>query len=91
MPTASDKARLDAFMDRARVYKPALYAFCAKLRAGAYPTVVELGAMLYEAGCDRDEARAEVLRYQEAIEGLEPVDDGFERFMDSLKAFKLPG
>ena len=88
MPRFEDKAQLDAFMDRARAHKPALYAFCSKLRAGVEPNMMDAAAMLREARVDPDEAKPILRMFAEAER--EPEKDAYARFMDSLRAFKLP-
>src|SRR5262245_37164752 len=71
-------------MAKARINKPTLHAFCAKVRA-CYPNVVELGALLKEAGVDSDEARDTVLRYEAMIARLEPpADDAYERYYSAV-------
>ena len=79
----ADRAALDARIESARIHRPALYAFVSKVRAGIVPSMIEAGAMLREAGADRDEARSICARWSE------PEDDGFARFMAQLRAFDL--
>ena len=87
MVEASSKAELEAFMAKARVYKPAMYAFCSKLRAGVHPSTMDAAAMLQEAGVSAEEARP-ILREFTEVED-EPRDDAYERLMASLKSFRL--
>jgi hypothetical protein len=75
----------------------ALLPFGQALRAGRYPTIEEFAALAIEGGGGKSDAvRAECLAYEQALraDGIDPFtgrpEDGFERFMDSLK-FKLPG
>lgn len=66
--------------------KPAAMMVATKCRAGAWPTALELGAMLYEANCDQAEARDLVGRYRDAIAGGASHED---ELMAQLRAFSL--
>lgn len=68
--------------------KPALTAFVAKMRAGKYPTILEYGALLHEAGCSQTEARDMTLRYKTALSGHSSAED---ELMASLRSFSLGG
>lgn len=66
--------------------KPAAMMVATKLRAGAYPTVLEFGALLRGNGEAQAEARALAIRYQNATAARPSTEDAF---MALLRAFSL--
>ncbi len=66
--------------------KPALAAVVGKLQAGAYPTVLEFGALLRENGTDPAQARGLVAQYQDATAGSASNED---ELMAQLRSFSL--
>ena len=66
--------------------KLALHTVVTKLRAGQLPSVMEYGAVLYEAGCDQAEARAMTAAYARDIAGHSTAED---RLMAELMSFSL--
>ena len=66
--------------------KPALLAVTAKIHAGAYPSVLEYGTLLFETGVGQSEARALTSRYADAIGGCASHEDAL---MASLRSFSL--
>jgi hypothetical protein len=68
--------------------KPALAAVVRKSLAGQWPSALEMGAMLFESGCDQTEARSLVKAYAQAIADI-PRTSAEDEFMRSLRAFSL--
>ena len=68
--------------------KPALAATVRKTLAGQWPSALEMGAMLFESGCDQTEARNLVKAYAQAIAEI-PSASAEDEFMRSLRLFSL--
>ena len=80
------RASIEARLRSGRM-KPALAATVRKTLAGQWPSAFEMGAMLFESGCDQTEARNLVKAYAQAI--AEMPGSAEDEFMRSLRAFSL--